>query len=103
MAILDNFGVLDGLMAKNGTGEPFSEQESNLIRGAQDLNTAQEGTDQILAKQLEINMLRETRAHNEMSRRTQEFRQKAKHDELIEVLESPAFICGIVFGLLAIR
>ena len=90
-------------MAKNGTDDPFTEEESNLIRGAENLNTAQLGTDQILAKQLEINLLRESRAHNQMTRRTEEFRKKAEHDELIEILGSPAFICGIVFGLLAIR
>ena len=101
MAILDQFGVLEGLMSKNETGD-FTDQEANLIRGAVNLNDAQEGTDGILAKQLEINLMRETRAHNEMSRRTEEYRKKDEHRELIEILQSPAFICGIVFGLLAI-
>ena len=103
MAILDQFGVLDGLMTKNGTDEPFSRQEVNLIRGAESLDLAQDGTDQILAKQLEINLMRESRAHNQMLLRTEELRKQEEHEELVEILESPAFICGIVFGLLAIR
>ena len=99
---MERFGVLDGLMHKNETGEAFSPQEVGLIRGAENLQDAQGGTDTILQRQLEISLLRESRAHQEMSQRSEEYREKEEHREMVEILNSPAFICGIVIGVLFI-
>lgn len=78
------------------TGETFSAAELGLIKGAQDLNAAQSGTDALLAKQLEISMQRETRAHDQMVKNNEQMRIEDKHQKLLEVLNSPVFVGGIM-------
>ena len=67
-----------------------------LIKGAQDLNEAQSGTDALLEKQLEISMQRETRAHEQMLKNNEQMRDEEAHQKLMEILESPAFVGGIM-------